>query len=303
MPITFLLAAMLHLGGADADTTIRLTRGTAIEISTYQGAVTVHTGSDDQLRVRGGRVRGRGGSLQVEGDDPSRPRGGDLDITAPAWVRLDVSSYNGALTFDGPVDRLDAETVNGEITVRNGGGTMSLSSVNGAITVNGFRGEKLSIDATGGDVLVTGGSGRFSVESVNGAVRLREMRATALQASSINDVVEYSGTFDPKGSYDLESHNGGINLWLPTDVSARMRVSTFNGEFTSPDIPATTNGTRDAARPDLGKAKGAKGGKGSKDSDPGVQEFIVTFGRGDAAVSLDSFNGDISVHRLRPRQP
>ena len=244
MTATLLCALALHLGTPAADTSIRLARGTAVEISSYLGAITVRTGSDDMLTLRGGQLSRTDGTVQIDGDDPSQPRRENLVVTLPAWVRLDVSSYSGTLTFESTPTRLHAETVNGQIIVKGGSGTASLESVNGAITVTDFRGDQLTVDATGGDVTVTGGSGSFSVESINGAVRLRDMRATNLEASSINEVVEYSGTLDPRGSYSIDSHNGGINLWLSADVSARMKISTFNGEFTSPDIPATTTGSR-----------------------------------------------------------
>lgn len=299
MPIPLLLAITLHAGRPDADTTVRLARGTSVEINADQhGDVTVRTGTDDIVTVRGGRLRVHGSTASVNGDG----RRGLLEVTVPPWVRLDVSSFNGNITFTGTPARVHAETVAGEIVVKGGSGNASLESVNGNISVNDFRGERLSIDATAGEVTVNGGSGAFNVESVNGGVHLLNMRASEVHASSINEVVEYSGSFDPRGTYELASHNGGINLWLPADVSARMKISTFNGEFTSPDIPATTNGTRSDSRQDIGKDKGNKGSKGSKGTmDEGDQEFTVTFGKGDASVTLDSFNGDITVRRYRPR--
>ena len=304
MSVPLLLALALYPGPVVADTSIRLARGSAVEIKSDVGAITVRVGADDLLTVRGGRVRGRA-TVQVEGDDPSQSRNSSLEVTIPAWARLEVSSDNGDLTFIGTPARLHAETVNGQITVKGGSGTADLESVNGNCSVTDFHGDKLSIDATSGDITITGGTGSFSVASVNGAIHLRDMRATDVQASSVNDGVEYSGTLDPRGSYNIESHNGEINLWLPADVSARMKISTFNGAFASPDISATTNGSRDAARSDVGNAKGSKGNKGSKaskESDSGAQEFTATFGKGDASVSLDSFNGNITVHRLRSRQ-
>ncbi len=310
MSIALLCALTLHLGTpAAADTVIRLGPRPNVDISTYLGAIHVRVGSDDRLIVQGGRVHARegGSSASIEGDDPSRPRGGEITVTVPASAKLGVHSFNGSLSFDGTPTRLSAETVNGSIAVKGGRGSISIESVNGNITVDDFRGEELSIEATAGSVAVTGATGAIKVDAINGAIRLRDMHATSLDASSVNEVVEYSGSIDPRGSYNLESHNGGINLWLPADVSARMRVSTFNGTFSSPDIPGTTTGAR-AGRvlgADNGKgAKGSKGGKGNNDAgdDDGDQEFTVTFGRGDAQVTLDSFNGNITVRRLRPTE-
>ncbi len=277
MTATLLCALALHLATTPADTGLRLTRGTAIEISSREGAITVRTGTDDMLSVHGGRLQGRN-TIQVVGDEAS----GDLQVIVPAWARVDVSSYEGDVTVIGTPARLHVETVDGQITIRGGSGTASLESVNGDISVTAFRGERMSIDATSGEIAVTDGSGAFGVESVNGAIHLRNMRATELKASSVNEIVEYAGTFDPRGSYEIDSHNGGIHLSLPADVSATMKISTFNGTFSSPDIPATTNGSRAGDKPDL--------------------DFTVTFGKGAATVTLGSFNGDITVRRLRPAQ-
>jgi DUF4097 and DUF4098 domain-containing protein YvlB len=301
MSITLLLALMLHASHPAVDTTVRLARGSAIEISSYAGAISVRIGNDDNLTVRGAKVRGRSGTVHINGDDGPSNHSAPLDITLPSWARVDISSVNGDLTFTGTPARLHAETVNGQITVKGGSGILDLESVNGNVAVNGFRGEKLSVDATGGEITVTGATGSVSVESVNGAIHLRDMQATELSASSVNEVVEYSGTLDPRGSYNIESHNGGIILGFPADVSATMRISTFNGVFSSPDIPAVTNGSRS----DNGNDKGSKGGKGNKrnlGSDSGDQEFTATLGKGEATVTLDSFNGNITVRRLRARQ-
>jgi hypothetical protein len=71
-----------------------------------------------------------------------------------------------------------------------------------------------------------------------------------------------------------------------------MKVTTFNGMFNSADIPGTTLGGRAPAT-----------GKNHHDADQ-EQDLTVTYGRGDAHVTVDSFNGDVTVKRgpaPRPR--
>ena len=285
MSAALLLLTLLHAGPAEPDTTLQLARGASIGISSFAAAVTVHVGSDDMLLVRNGTIDGSRNSVDVEGDGPLRPPHGALDVTIPAWAKVSIDTYSGNITIDGGVARLDASTIGGNIVLKGGSGSTDLESINGSITVSDFHGDHLGIDATGGTVMVTGSSGAFEIESVNGAIRMRDAKATSVSASTVNEAIEYSGTIDPKGRYEFESHNGGILLSLPTDVSARMKVSTFNGAF-STEIPARSNGTADTAA----HTHHMQG-----------REFTVVYGRGDAEVSLDSFNGEIQVRRYRPR--
>jgi len=292
VPMLFLA---LTLGHTAPDTTLRLPRNGAVEIDTRNRDVIVRTGASDIVTVRGGSAELDGGTLQIGGDE-RRSRGTTaIEVTLPTWARVEVNTLGGNLTFTGAPDRLNATTVNGFIHLTGGTGTVELETVAGAVVVNDFHGTKLAIDATGGPVTVTNATGTITVDEVNSSVSLRGIRSMNVTAGSVNGPVEFEGPFLPGGRYDFNSQNNNVTLILPADVSARMKVSTMNGELMTPQIPATTTGARD----DRG-SRGDKGDKGNKGKDrggDGEHTFTVVYGSGAASVTVDVFNGNVVVKK------
>lgn len=282
---------LFALALASADTTVRLPRNGAIEIASRMRDVVVRTGSTDLVTVRGGSAALDGGTLQISGDDRRSRASGAIEVTVPMWAHVDASSVAGNLTFTGAPDRLHAETVNGFIHVSGGNGAVELESVAGSIVISDFRGTTLSIDATGGPVTVTNATGTINVDNVNGNVTLRGIRSDHVTASTINGWVEFEGPFAVAGRYDFSSQNGDATLILPGDVSARMKISTMNGQLISPQIPATTNGTQDANAPSRGTTKT----NAKRHGDDGEHTFTVVYGAGAAQVTIDVFSGNVIV--------
>ncbi len=288
MPAPILLLA-LHLAGSDPDTTVRLARNGAVEISTHMRNITVRVGTSDAVAVRGARVSVDGRTVTIEDDRRSPPMGGLIEVTVPTWARVELSTIGGNITVTGATERLNAETVNGFIHVTGGSGSIELQTVTGGVTITDFRGTRLNIDATANTVAVTNAVGELTISNVNGGIVLRGMRATKVTAESVNGGIEYEGMFAPTGSYDFTSQNDNVTFIVPSDVSARMRITTMNGELRSPQIPATTNS---GANVTVGKGKYKDKNRGD-----GERTFTATFGGGAAHVTVDVFNGDVIVKR------
>ncbi len=279
------LAILAH--PAPADTSFHLARGASVEIKAQDRNIAVHIGSDDLVTVRGAAVSGNQGSLQIGGHQRGHGDASDdgtIDVTVPSWARLAVDAITGDITVDGATSQLDVSTMQGDITVTKGGGMASLESVSGTITVNGFDGTRLKISGTNGDVVVRDAAAAIHAENVNGDVRLTGISSSDVSAETVNGGVTFGGSLSPTGNYQFTSHNDDVTLYLPTDVSARMTISTANGDLMSNDIPGTTTGTRGA-------------------SDGSEHTFVVTYGRGDARVTVDAFNGDIVIRKGPMKQP
>lgn len=300
MSIPLFLA--LLTGGASDDTTFRVSRGTSISIEGSNCTVQLRTGTSEQVTVSGGLVDVGGRSVDIECDHGSR-RGSAIVVTVPASSIVEVTTTNGSITIEGAPDRLEAGTTNGEIRFSGTGGRIELGSITGAIRVNDARVAGLTVDGVGGGVWINGFSGSLQVESVNGEVDLRGIRSDKVDAASVNGQLRYEGAFAPGGEYNFSTHNGGTTLSLPENVSARMRVTSFAGGF-STAIPATTSTSR--------------GGKGDKNAnkirvrtgvvdldlnlDLGLErEWVVTYGKGEARVTVESFNGGVRVEKSRSR--
>lgn len=289
---------------ATTDTVVRLRSGAAIEIDAPTCTVVLRVGNDDRLNVVGGTIEADAGSAEV-GCPPFRMRdgrgNGTLTVTIPARSRVEVSSVSGNISLTGVTERFEATTMNGTIRVVDGGGRMNLESVAGPVSIMGFRGEALAIDAVAGAVILTDvtASGRLNVESVNGNVRFDKVRASALNGTTVNGSIEFTGALDPDGSYSFESHNGGITLTLPGTTSARLRVASVMGDFETELRGVLSAGSRQAPTP-LPTAPRAGRGRTAPPVPPvtGVMEeseFTVVYGKGEARVNVESFNGPIRV--------
>jgi hypothetical protein len=273
-----LLLALLQ----QIDSTVPVGRGQRLEVNAFAGEVTVTAWNRDAVRVQADV----GGSTGVEIDRNATtvtvrtsgrrgpPSNVDLQITAPAWMPLDLSGVNTEMTITGARAGISAETVQGDVTATGGNGLVSLRSVQGSVSLTGAKG-RLVVSSVNADVEVIGSSGEVTAETVNGDVTLDKVDATSVTATSLNGDVAYNGPIKSTGRYALSTHNGDVTVTVAEGTSASVSVSTFNGEFESA-FPVTLTETRKGKR------------------------FNFTIGGGSAQVTLESFQGTIEL--VRPGQ-
>jgi len=139
------------------------------------------------------------------------------------------------------------------------------------VSVTGAKG-RIEANSVNADVEVDRSAGEISTETVNGSIELVGTDATTLTATSVNGDLSYDGPVHPGGRYSLSTHNGDITLAMAEGAGAAVSVSTFNGEFES-EFPVTLTETRKGKR------------------------FNFTIGSGSAQVTLESFQGTISLVR------
>lgn len=304
---TLLFATVAASGLTAPDTAVRLGSGATIEINAPTCGVTVRVGTDERLNVTGGNIEADRRSAEVNCDVISMGRGregapsGMLTITVPPSSRLEINCISGGVTVTGATDRLDITTMNGSIRLLNGSGRTALETVAGTVTVVDYKGASLSINAVAGVVSLENVDveGRLEAESINAGVRMRGVRAAAVSASSVNSTVDFAGSLDPDGNYSFESHNGGITLTLPSNTSAKVRVSTVMGDFETELKGALSSGSRQAPMAPPATPRPGKGRTTPPTPPvPGFMEesdFTVTYGKGEARVSVESFNGPIRI--------
>ncbi len=259
------------------DTTLAVRRGTRLQISNFSGNVSVSAWDRDAIRIEAdhsGRTR-----IELSTDSEayhlttSNSRGvpGDVDfeITAPAWMALEVDGTMTDVSIEGTRGNVKVETVNGEVNVDGGSGTLELSSVQGEVSVARAKG-RLKLSSINENVTATQIDGEIEAETVNGDIVLDGVRLSALHASSVGGDLWFSGALTPIGRYQLESHSGDIQVVAPDSPDANVSVSTFSGEFSS-DFDLMMSGARKRER------------------------MQFTLGHGGAQIELQSFSGDIQL--------
>ena len=259
------------------DTTLAVRRGTRLQISNFSGSVNVSTWDRDAIRIaadRSGRTR-----VELSEDEEAyhvgttNPRGVpgsvDFDITAPAWMALEIEGPMTDVNIQGTHGNVKVETVKGEISVDGGNGALELSSVQGDVSVARANG-RVKLSSINENVTATQINGQIEAETVNGDIVLDGVQLDALHASSVGGDLWFSGTLKPSGRYQLESHSGDIQVVTPDSPDANVSVSTFSGEFSS-DFDLMLSGTRKRER------------------------MQFTLGHGGAQIELQSFSGDIQL--------
>jgi hypothetical protein len=261
------------------DSTVPVERGQRLEVDLFAGDVDVKTWSKNAVRVVAdpdgrGRVEIERSATSLSVRTTGRrgpPWAPDGELTVPAWMALDISGVYTDITIAGARGPISAETVQGDVSAEGGEGLVSVKSVQGGVSVTGAKG-RIEANSVNADVEVRRSTGEISTETVNGSIDLVGTAAPTLTATSVNGDLEYDGPLHSGGRYALSTHNGDITLAVAEAASAAVSVSTFNGEFES-DFPVTLTETRKGKR------------------------FNFTIGSGSAQVTLESFQGTISLVR------
>lgn len=266
LPLALAAATVVSLGGS-ADTTIAVSRGTALQIANFAGQVSVKTWDKNAVRILTDASDGSQIVIRRDGEvllvkaysKRMAERSIDLNLIAPIWMDLDVSGIHTDVIIDGTKGRVHVETVHGDIAVSGGRGQIELNAVNQ-------------------DIHLVDASGIVLSETVNGDMTFQRIESDSVDVSTVNGEIFYEGSIQNRGVYRFTSHNGDIAVALPKTADAMVNVSTFSGEFAS-DFPVSLTETR----------------KG--------RQFCFMLGRGSARVDLESFQGTIHIFRPGARGP
>lgn len=251
-----------------------------LDLHTVKGDVRIRNWDREQVRVIASHPRSAAVRVDASGSvvDIHAERGHDdpidYTITVPITMDLDIHGVDTSVVVEGTQGRLDIQTVKGAVEVRGGRSAIHLSSVQGSISLSGARG-RVDLQSVNQSITATDVVGDLEAQTVNGGIRLTRIDARTVQASTVNGRIIYDGALKPDGWYRFNSHNGGIDLVVPPDAGASVRVSTFNGEL-KPAFPIRVSRSRDA------------------------RQFEFTLGSGGARIEIESFNG--TVRLLRPEQ-
>ncbi len=158
----------------------------------------------------------------------------NLDVTVPNRTNLEFSTHNGAIKVTNITGKVDGTTHNGSVTTEQVCGAAKLLTHNGSIRC----------DATSGDA---------ELKTHNGDVKLR-----------------YAETAPAVCSISIVTHNGGIELTSPQNLSAAVEASTHNGSIRT-ELPITIVGN---------VSKRSISGK---------------IGAGQGKVRLETHNGSITI--------
>ena len=157
-----------------------------------------------------------------------------LDVRIPDNADLELTTHNGALVITNITGRLNGTTHNGKVTAEQVSGTAELYTHNGSVTCKEI-------------------SGDTKLETHNGSIK-----------------VYYSNDAPSVCDISLITHNGGVELETPKNISGELEASTHNGSINT-ELPITVKG------------------KVSK------KRLTGTIGTGQGKLYLETHNGSIKI--------
>ena len=99
-----------------------------------------------------------------------------------------------------------------------------------------------------GDIVVRGVEGEIEAQNTNGAITVEDVSGSVLAEAVNGDIVVRLNRVEPDKAMSFVSMNGDLDVTLPPDMRANLRLSTENGEiFTDFDLDLVDAGWEDDA--------------------------------------------------------
>jgi DUF4097 and DUF4098 domain-containing protein YvlB len=212
----------------------------------------------------------------VEAGGGGSDRGRHQDRSTPDGLkRLDLPGRSG----------LEVEEDDNVITVHTG----VMGNANLTITVPVNTSLKLK-GTNGGHIEVDGVNGEIDVNNLNGSISLTNVSGSVI-AHSLNGSVKVTMSHvDPGKQLSFSTLNGSIDVALPADLKANLKLKADNGDiFTDFDVKLDANASKPLIENNTGQ-----NGKFRFRFDKTV---YGTINGGGPEVSFQTFNGRISIRK------
>ena len=205
-------AAAVSAAAQDFQRTYNLGAGGSVEIANVSGDINL-TGYDGSAVVVNAYKEGRDRDM-VEVEDESTQGHISLRAKYPnncrnceASIRFEVRVPRSAnLVFD------------------------KISTASGDLKAEGFSG-RLHLGTASGNVTVRGVGGEIKASSASGTVRVADATGTVNASTASGDVEVELTRIDGAGDMRFSSASGDVNVRMPTNIDARVSMSTVSGDI------------------------------------------------------------------------
>lgn len=233
------------------------TRPRQLKVSTLHAGITVRTHAGNDVIVEGG------------GMPPRRTR--DRAPAPEGMRRIDLPSG------------FTVEEENNVITVRGDAASP------GPITVTVPPDTSVQVKSTHGPVVIEGVRGEVDATCTNGPIHLNNISGTIVAETTNGPIVASMDRVDPSKPMSFSSTNGNIEVTLPADLKANLKLRSFNGSIWS-DFEMKTTGNA----PPLTTTPGGKDGKFQVKFD---RTIYGTINGGGVEASFSTLNGRIVIKK------
>lgn len=199
---------------------------------------------------------------------PYGPIGGDLIVTVPRGCSVHAQTVDGDIVLEGVQGTVNIQGVDPEVRVVGARTSCHVHTVNGDVTVKDAEGD-IHLTTTDGDIAAVNCRGSFSTTTVNGDVTVRSSALTRCVMTGTDGDVSVATSIASGGEYRFKTVGGNVDLSIPPDAAADVRMKTVDGELRC-ELPAEIE-------------------------EAGRREWRGRLNGGGSLVSLESTGGDLQI--------
>ncbi len=201
--------------------------------------------------------------------------------SARSFSNREERSSDGLKRIDLPPRGLTVEEEDNVIQVR-GGMSSPMSLV---ITVPADT--SLHLGSTHGDVTVEGVHGEVEANSINGRITLTGISGTIVASTSNGSIKAVMDRVDPGKPISFSSNNGDVDVTLPADFKANLKMRSLRGSIYS-DFEMKLTG---------GQPQTTSGGQEGKFRVSFDRTMYGTINGGGTEASFNTLNGTIKIRK------
>jgi hypothetical protein len=216
----------------------------------------------------------RGAKFFIDAPTETDAPGAALEIRVPARARVWAKSGSADIEVTGVTGGLDLNIVGGSITISSTPRELNIESMDGNVKV--LAGAPwMRVKTATGEIDVRGGGEDVGLSSVGGTVRVSGGRYERGKFETVTGDIVYEADIGFKGSIDLTTHSGRVELRVPPRPDLELDATTVTG---------TIENSVTSRQPLVGRE-----GRG--------MELAFSSGTGDTRVVVRSFKGNVVVRQ------
>ena len=224
------------------ETTLTLERNAVVEVAGSSNDITVITGGDGELRVRGDDVQRLGirreaRSVVISSSGPRGTTAQAVDLTVPRGTVVLLRTNSGDISVRGTGADVEVSSISGDVRIEDAE-RVRVETVSGDVQLRRVR-DGARVSATSGDVSLTDVVGDVEVTGTSSTVVLRDVNARRAGVKTVSGDIEWIGAFATDGRYEFSAHAGDVRFTLPRDARATLDVRTYNGDLITGSQPIT----------------------------------------------------------------
>ena len=210
--------------------------------------------------------------------------GNEVIVETKGRERRAQTNRDGLKRINLPPTGLEVEEEDNVVTVRLS------SNAEGDVAISVPASTSLNIMAHNGAINVEGVNGELSVQSQNGRIRLTNVSGTVLANSHNEEVKVTLDRVDPSKPLSFASWNGNIDVTLPADFKANVKLKCHNGDIWSDfDVKLSPGQT-------VTEKSSTPNGKFKVKTDA---TYSGTINGGGVEASFSTYNGNIYLRKSK----